>query len=269
MPARGAVGDIRVASGGPRPRKVFESTQAIVFDDFLPEEVYERVYRYAQMCDYQHINTKGPISRAWHLHDGSPLRSSLDLFCFADPTIKPTTGYVYPTGAELDLFTEQLLALQPDVEHLVGKRGEGGWQLLSITGWIYPPGTGLSMHTDGGEYYTGAFVYFLSPTWRSHWGGMLLLADEEMNRAVREYRATKDQEEFYRLKWLNANHADELMMEHGLAKCIFPKKNRIVFLDSEAYHMVTRVNEASGDNPRMSLAGFLHKRNPLTERDGR
>jgi hypothetical protein len=34
------------------------------------------------------------------------------------------------------------------------------------------------MHHDG-RGYAGAFVYFLSPAWRTHWGGMLLLADEE------------------------------------------------------------------------------------------
>ncbi len=86
-----------------------------------------------------------------------------------------------------------------------------------------------------------------------------------MNRAVHNYRDTQDQKDFYGLKWLNANNdVEERMMEVGFAKCIFPKKNRLVFLHPEAYHMVTRVNEAAGDNPRRSLAGFFLDRNPLT-----
>jgi hypothetical protein len=244
-------------SGGHRPKKVFESNQAIIFDDLLPEEIYRRIHSFALRTDYEHVNTKGRISRAWHIHDGFPLRSSFDLAYYAGERDKPDAADVYPTGTELDLFADHLIATQSSVEHLVGAKG-AAWNLLSVTSWIYPPGTGLSMHTDGGAY-TGAFVYYLSPTWRTYWGGMLLLADEEANRAVHDYRNSHDQQTFYELKWLNANNVDELMMEHGLAKCIFPKKNRIVFIHNQAYHMVTRVNEAAGDNLRISLAGFYHK----------
>jgi len=251
---------------GHRPKKVFESKQAIIFDDFLPEEIYQRVSRFALGMDYEHINTKGKIRRASHIHDGFPLRSLLDLIYFADDDHKPAQGYVYPTNDALDQFTEHVLAIQPAVEPIVGRKGTGGWELFSVTGWIYPPGTGLTMHTDG-HGYSGAFVYFLSPTWRTHWGGLLLLGDDEMNRAVHAYRDQQDEDDFYARKWLNRNHTDELMMEHGFARCVFPKRNRIVFIHNEAYHMVTRVNEAAGDNPRMSLAGFFLERNPLTARD--
>lgn len=252
---------------GHRPKKVFESSQAIIFDDFLPENIYQRVSRFARKMDYEHINTQGKIARAWHIHDGFPLRSILDLIYFADENSKPKEGYMYPTNGDLDLFADHLLAIQPSVEPILGKKGADGWEVFSATGWIYPPGTGLTMHHDG-RGYTGAFVYFLSPTWRTHWGGMLLLADEEVNRKVNDYRDTQDQEDFYSLKWLNANNnVEERMMEVGFAKCIFPKRNRIVFMSNEAYHMVTRVNEAAGDNPRMSLAGFFLEKNPLIVQD--
>jgi Rps23 Pro-64 3,4-dihydroxylase Tpa1-like proline 4-hydroxylase len=251
---------------GHRPKKVFESKQAIIFDDFLPDDIYQRVSRFAARMDYEHINTKGKIARAWHIHDGFPLRSILDLIYFADENSKPKEGYSYPTGEELDLFTDHLLAIQPAVEQMIGKKGLGGWEVFSVASWIYPPGTGLTMHHDG-RGYAGAFVYYLNPVWRSHWGGMLLLADEEMNRAVHDYRETRDEKDFYGMKWLNANdEIEERMMEFGFAKCVFPKKNRIVFLHSQAYHMVTRVNEAAGDNPRRSLAGFFLERNPIAIR---
>ncbi len=127
-----------------------------------------------------------------------------------------------------------------------------------MTAWIYPHGTGLSMHDDGSGVYTGAYAYFLNPQWRPHWGGLLLMMEDEGNRAVQEYRGkTQDANDFYKRKWLHANATDDLIMEHGFAKCIFPKRNRIVFIANDAYHMVTRVNEQSGDNVRMSLAGFF------------
>ena len=154
----------------------------------------------------------------------------------------------------MDVFIDHLLEIQPQVERLNGGPGKD-WTHLMATAWIYPHGTGLAMHEDAG-IYTGAYVYFLNPTWRPHWGGLLLLVDPEANQRVREYREHTEAMEFYKRKWLHVDRTDELFMDHGLARCIFPKRNRIVFIAPHAHHMVTRVNEQSGDNLRMSIAGF-------------
>lgn len=244
--------------GAHQPKKVFESEQAIIFDDFLPEDVYQNVWRYALTTDYEYINTKGKISRAWHLQDGFPLRSSLNAFYYAPSQKKPeNTNYVYPTNTELDTFIDHVLGLQPKVNQLTGKEDQG-WGHLTATCWVYPPGTGLALHDDGSGVYSGAYVYFLNPLWRMHWGGLLIMMDKECNRRVHEHRGKHDQMEFYKLKWFNANQIDDLIMEHGFGKCILPKRNRIVFIHNEAYHTVTRVNEQAGDNARMSIAGFFN-----------
>jgi hypothetical protein len=248
-----------VVSAQHQPKKVYESESAIVFDDFLPEDVYERIHGFCIQTDYERINTKGPISRAWHVHDGFPLRSTLNEFYYAEGVQKPEGNHVYPTGTAMDAFVDGLLGVQSQVGHLVGRMGQE-WGHLSATAWIYPHGTGLSMHDDGSGIYTGAYVFFLNPQWRLHWGGLLLLVEGEGNRLVYEHRKQGDEMEFYRRKWLHANAMDELLMEHGFARCIFPKRNRIVFIANDAYHMVTRVNEAAGDNLRMSIAGFFNRR---------
>jgi Rps23 Pro-64 3,4-dihydroxylase Tpa1-like proline 4-hydroxylase len=116
------------------------------------------------------------------------------------------------------------------------------------------------MHDDGSGVYSGAYVYFMNPEWRLHWGGLLLLMEGEGNRLLYEHRAEVDQIDFYRRKWLHMNQMDALLMEHGFARCIFPKRNRIVFIANNAYHMVTRVNEAAGDHLRMSIAGFYNRK---------
>jgi hypothetical protein len=242
-----------------RPKKVYESKEAIIFDDFLPEDVYRRVHAFCIRTDYEHINTKGAISRAWHVHDGFPLRSTLNEFYYAAGVEKPEGSYVYPTRTEMDAFVDNLRGAEPEVAHLVGREGRD-WGHVSATAWMYPCGTGLSMHDDGSGVYTGAYVYFLNPEWRVHWGGLLLLVEGEGNRLLYEHRQSGDEIEFYQRKWLHANAMDELLMEHGFAKCIFPKRNRMVFIANNAYHMVTRVNEAAGDNLRMSIAGFFNRK---------
>jgi Rps23 Pro-64 3,4-dihydroxylase Tpa1-like proline 4-hydroxylase len=142
---------------------------------------------------------------------------------------------------------------------MIGKQSQQ-WEHFSVTGWMYPPGTGLSMHDDGSGVYSGAYVYFMNPVWRPHWGGLLVVMDEEANKKVFEYRSNVDEIDYYKRKWLHANPLDDMLMDNGLSQCIFPKRNRIVFMANDAYHMVTRVNEQVGDNLRMSLAGFFNKK---------
>lgn len=258
----------QMGASGSGPKKVFESKQVIVFDDFLPEDTYQRVYDFALRTPYEYINTKGKVSRAWHIHDGFPLRSMLNMFYYAPNMEKPQGDHVYPTKTAFDTFMEHLLALQAQVEHFTGKQGER-WGHVTATSWIYPPGTGLSLHDDGSNVYSGAYVYFLNPTWRMHWGGMLLMLDDEANRRVFEHRNKHQPMEFYEKKWLNANAIDDVAMEYGFSQCIMPKKNRLVFIANDAYHMVTRVNEAAGDNVRMSVAGFFnHKKKPKDDKGG-
>ncbi len=253
------VGPAIITLGGHKPKKIFESPSGIVFDDFLPEAVFQRVLKFAQRTEYEHINTKGKTARAWHVHDGFPLRSTLNLFRYPEGSPKPQGDFVYPTNTDLDLFTDHLVAMQPHVEHMIGKPVQN-WTHVTATAWLYPQGTGLAMHDDGSGVYTGAYAYFLNPTWRPHWGGLLLLMDPESNRFVHEFRNRNDQMEFYQMKYLHAGNLDELLMEHGMARCIFPKRNRMVFIANDAYHMVTRVNEQAGDNLRMSIAGFFDRK---------
>lgn len=245
--------------GNHQPKKIYESKAGIIFDDFLPEDVYEKLHSFCLTTDYERINTHGKSTRAWHIHDGFPLRTCKNYFYHAIEENKPQGDHIYPTKTPVDQFIDHLLAIQPQVEHMVGKSREQ-WGHVTVTGWIYPHGTGLSMHDDGSGVYTGAYAYFLNPTWRPHWGGLLLLTDEEANSKIHEYRSKIDQMDYYHRKWLHVNPLDEMLMEHGLARCIYPKRNRIVFIANNAYHMVTRVNEQAGDNVRMSLAGFFtHK----------
>jgi hypothetical protein len=242
-----------------RPRKVHHAAEAVIFDDFLPDAVFERLHAFCVKTDYEHINTKGPISRAWHVHDGFPLRSTLNAFRYSDGVEAPGGAHVYPTGTDLDAFLDALLEIGPEVASVTGEQGKD-WAHVSATAWLYPPGSGLSMHDDGSGVYSGAYVYFMNPEWRLHWGGLLLLMEGEGNRLLYEHRAEVDQIDFYRRKWLHMNQMDALLMEHGFARCIFPKRNRIVFIANNAYHMVTRVNEAAGDHLRMSIAGFYNRK---------
>ena len=241
------------------PRKVLETPDIAVFDDFLPQDVFERLFDFVSQIDYQHINTQGKVNRVWDLSNGFPLRSERSVFFY--PERAPDDGRsLYPSGTPLDHFIENINQTLADVHHLVGRAGKD-WEHFSVSAWLYPPNTGLSMHDDGAGVYSGAYAFFLNKTWRPHWGGLLVALDHSGNAAIQNRKRDGDALQFYNQKWLHLSDHGALAMEHGVGHCILPKANRIVFIHPEAYHMVTQVAPAAGDHARMSLAGFFHKVN--------
>ncbi len=247
-------------------RTVLELDDLLVVDDFLPDEDYQKLREFLVCSDYKHINTSGTISRAWHLQDRFPLRSDKSWIMRAGEVGADKPDWVVPTGTPIDGFMQAVESFQSQRVPFVGQRSET-WDEFSTTSWIYPPGTSLAMHTDGVNVYSGAYAYFLNDTWRSHWGGLLVVMDSSVNSYVAEGESTRDGQSWYRRRWLHENELEELIMQSGaLGRCVFPKANRIAFLGNATYHMVTRVNEEAGDCVRLSLAGFFRKRKESTAR---
>ncbi len=247
-------------SFNPHAVVVVADEDIVVVDDFLPEEDYRKLREFLVCSDYKHINTTGTVSRAWHLQDRFPLRSDKSWIMPATQPADNKPDWVIPTGTPIDSFMQAVEAFQAQRVPFVGRRGES-WDEFSSTAWIYPPGTGLAMHTDGSNVYAGAYAYFLNDTWRSHWGGFLIVMDQAVNQFVAKKEKAQEGMRWYRRRWLNENELEEFMLEAGgMGRCIFPKANRIAFLGNTTYHMVTRVNEEAGDCVRLSLAGFFSSR---------
>jgi Rps23 Pro-64 3,4-dihydroxylase Tpa1-like proline 4-hydroxylase len=238
-------------------RVLIEDDELIVVDDFLPDEDY-KVLRDFLICeDYKHINSSGVIERAWHLQDRFPLRSETSWILSARESDGDKPDWMIPTGRPIDHFMQAVKDFQSDRVQRIGVCGVD-WDQFSATGWIYPPGTGLAMHTDGANVYRGAYVYFMNDSWRSHWGGLLVVMDSTVNQYVEERQKLQDGMLWYRRRWLHENELESLMLDGGgMGRVVFPKANRIAFLGNKAYHMVTRINEESGDVLRLSLAGFF------------
>lgn len=241
-------------------RVLVQDEDLVVVDDFLPQQQYAALREFLVCSDYRHINSSGTISRAWHLQDRFPLRSETSWILPAVEPSAPKPDWVIPTGTPIDGFMQAVQTYQAQRLPWLGRQGQD-WDEFSATAWIYPPGTGLAMHTDGANVYGGAYVYFLNDRWRSHWGGLLIVMDQSVNRAVLEKEKQQDGLRRYRLAWLHENDLEaDLLEAGGLGRCVFPKANRIAFLGNRSYHMVTRVNEEAGDCVRLSLAGFFRLR---------
>ena len=114
------------------------------------------------------------------------------------------------------------------------------------------------MHDDGVSY-AGAYAYFLNPHWNIHWGGLLLMLAKETTAQIDSYKKQKGPYNFVQKKWIDESEEAALVWDPGLAQCIFPKHNRIVFIANDVFHLVTTVNASAEDNARRSLAGFFDR----------
>lgn len=239
------------------PIKTYESQDVTVYDNFLPEAVYEKLYEFSVATDYKHINTTGNVQRVWNLDNGFPLRSNWNHYYEVLNQKKHPAESTYPLNKPNDLFIEHLNALAPTVQNIIGVPGID-WAHYSLTSWLYPPNTGLSLHNDGSNY-TGAYVYFMNKEWRIHWGGLLMVLDRMANDSIEAHKKEHNSHKFHREKWLHESEHNDYAMEVGFARTILPKRNRIVFIAPDAYHIVSKVLPSAGDNVRMTLAGFFNR----------
>jgi Rps23 Pro-64 3,4-dihydroxylase Tpa1-like proline 4-hydroxylase len=239
-----------------KPIKVLETNQIIIYDDFLSAEEIERVYRDFLRSDFSYINTTGKVSRAWKIRDGFPLRGN-NLFYYSPNNLKPEQDWVFPNGTDLGLFIEGVNRILPEVSCIVGREGIE-WQKYSATQWIYQRGTGLSLHDDSSNTYSGGYAFFLSKEWNLHWGGLLLVLDRKTAVAVKEFRVGYGEYNYWAETWCNDKMETPLIFEPGFGQFILPKFNRIVFIKNDALHTVTSVSPSAGDRIRMSIAGFFH-----------
>jgi hypothetical protein len=214
----------------------------VVVDDLLDPHAFAAVGRELASGHYHSVHTPR-WDKAWRLGDGSPLRGGGVYYDPANSSRRP--GVRYPTSSVVDEFIDAVRGLTAEHRDVVGTEGVD-WAAIFLSPWLYPVGSALSLHRDGGDY-SGAFTFFAHPRWGVHWGGELLLLDDDPSGASPPSQGTTG--------WL-----EEDQVGRGLAMCVFPRPNRLVLVGPERPHMITRVDANAGDHVRTTLAGFFLRR---------
>jgi len=200
-----------------------------VFDDFLPKaqlaEVQHHLFNEARL---EFINKVEHLS-VFSLDDGHPLAAPVIV---ADPKgslMRTGEGSFYPHPIEtgIDHVLEAVLGNTAKFAPWIGTK----WRTVTSRAFVYPQGTGLDWHDDGGQY-TGAFSFYVHPSWQPQWGGELLIA---------------------------LGKGGEFSL---------PIPNRLVILKGNTPHKIARVSSSAGSNHRMSVSGFFAKADAETFSDG-
>lgn len=224
-----------------------ENEQFAVFDDVLPPRALEQLWNHFQATKFTAVPVGLPGS-PWLPTDG-PAMMGPGLVAWADPankTIDPEHAR-FPTSTPIDPLIQRLLDEQPRLAPWVGPAIQE-WAVLSAVPWLYPPGSGLSWHTDS-SMYSGAFTYYLHPTWDPQWGGELVFAHPSA-RAERELVPGDHSQRFDRSP-LAASIA-----EMGIGHYVVPRRNRLVVIAGGHPHKIARVDVTAGHHVRASIAGF-------------
>jgi hypothetical protein len=223
------------------------SEHLVVYDDVLTPDEFKQLFGYLNSIDYHSVHALGR-KKVWRLHDGDPLRSRAGWYRVDENA--PADQLVFPTNTPIDRLVQWIVDRTGELEGLVGKPG-AQWQRFSFAPYIYPQGSGLSLHQDGNNIYSGAYTFFAHPDWRLHWGGHLMVLDEPA-------APPSAQPENAILPPFLSDDSPEITLDPGFAYTVFAKPNRIAFLSPTCRHIMTRVDRNAGQNARVSVAGFFH-----------
>ena len=228
------------------PRLTLSNDQAMIYDDFLPKSDFEPLLEHAGSTDYTLVHKEG-WHKSWHVTDGLPLVGQATYFR-ENGAYQDYESSRYPTRTPLDRLIEAIDGVADDAEPLVGKR-DVRWKGMALWPFLHPRGTALSLHRDH-TIYSGAIIFYVHQQWDIHWGGHLLVLDPRTGGGVGFHEPGL-------YTFLSDENENQLVSEPGIALCILPKPNRLVFLRETAFHMITRVDADAGDRPRVTLSGFF------------
>lgn len=219
-------------------KKVLDYNNIQVFDDVISAEEFQKLHDWFNAIPYAWKNAQEEWNKSWSTTDGSILLGQKMMFC-----------------SELnEALHEDDQALRPilnQIRQVVDETiGIDKVEKIGLTPYVWPPGVGLSWHSDSN--YIGTFTYYVHKQWGANWSGEFLTV--EANEYIEKPNG---------LKWrvFDNQELDDLIVDHGIGHFIHPKPNRLVIGkagDNGILHKVNRSTLQAKD--RLTLQGFLFKK---------
>lgn len=230
-------------------RLVTKNSQFVVFDDFLSVQDFELVKKYISDESYQTYDAN-QFHKVYRLFDGKPLIGESSLLSNKFRNVDSNNKNNCATLTGIDVFVQQLLSHSETLEEWIGNI-DIDWKFFNAKVYLYPQGTGLTWHDDGGNK-TGSYAFYIHPSWNVQWGGDLLIANESTKNHDYQLLTITESENRY------DKHKS---IEVGVGQYIAPKPNRLVVIAGGNPHRINKVEPTAGDNIRSSISGFFIKCN--------
>ena len=227
-----------------KPIFVHGDENFLVFDNFLPKEEKKLLFNQIKLDIWE--MTSPHNDKFWHITDGNHYRSSQ----------RWNTNYPFHDNA--DLWFEKLsdfLKVQKKENNFLED-----YKKFSCRAHAYPRGSKLPWHTDQGVI---TYSYYLHDTWQINWGGAtyFIPIDKSYKQSLTIQPGSKHYDSYKgTLKPVDLFEQKEKyspLMQKGLGYFIYPKPNRLVFINNNVAHGMSRVDEDAGEHIRISLTGGI------------
>jgi len=220
-----------------------KTPEVLVVDDFLPQESWDRLLNQVQ-CD--EWTQSQPDDKYWHITDGANYKASKRFLRDA------------PFNDNYDIWADAIRAFadsEPAQEYVAG------YTDIAMRCHGYPVGSKNPWHTDmGGVTYS----YYLHKHWQINWDSMLLVLPKdsvEYKQIMRKLPGTKQQDTYRStgtLEMFEQAEKQKGLIEHGMGYFVAPKPNRLVLINKNVVHGITRVDKDAGENVRLTMTGFFN-----------
>lgn len=242
--------EFRASQTGRRPSLQVGGRVALV-DGLLDRETHEAIWEFFTGQTF-YTNPEGKFSPVYRLTDGQSLVSTSTVLRIHAQRSNNLPGAIGSSSNPLSRLFREMLSV-PEVQFVLSACEP--WNVLTFNSTIFPPGTGLGWHADGG--HSAAFIYYAHPQWRDSWGGELLLDGSTASNDLVEAnfdpvpRPGSSHQDLYR------NVSGAFVASGGYGTFIEPKPNRLVVLASGVRHTVKKVEMTAGEAFRAAVSGFF------------
>lgn len=194
--------------------KKFENDQVIVYDNFLPQDVFKSLQEEARKHEYVLI-THG-----------------------SDVAYKLNTGEIYKTN--LKYWSDNTRGKFHQWFDAINELNPIPCETYSLMTHVYSAGAEIDWHMDYNSL--ASYSFYLHDEWKPQWGGNLLVSDYNTEDVQGDNGTVFDN---------NPSVSDP-----GFGTWYAPLPNRLVII-KKVFHKVERVDQAAGNNMRMSFTGFF------------
>ena len=225
---------------------VMKTPEVLVVDDFLPIDVWDKIFNQVQVDRWRQSEID---DKFWHMTDGANYKGVKRWY-----NERP-----YKDNSELwfEHFTA-FLDNCPDSKDFVNEK----YYNIAMQCHGYPVGSKNPWHTDLG-YST--YTYYLHKKWQINWDSTLLIIPMEAKLEY-EQLLKLDKNSVHTDSYAKDNMPMEMfeqskkfssIIEYGRGIFVSPKPNRLVLINKNVIHGVTRVDSDAGENVRVSLTGGI------------
>ena len=223
----------------------YQDEHVQIIDNFLCEEDWECVTDQIEADSYEQIPHGDDPS--YKLNSG-PIFKSTEKYWYSK----------YPWENNYEPFMNALIDYLKSNDTVI----ENAFTEASLMTHVYRAGAELSWHGDG--VYYGGYSFYAHSEWRHTWGGDLLIADYSTDLHLLPYARPKTKlydlwGRDYNMRGSKFNLLNESISVStpGMGKYFMPLPNRLMLVSGGVIHKVERVDNAAGDNCRVSLTGFF------------